>query len=76
MRGNLIGDEAIHESSCRNPHAQSPTQHTQGFHRLYIEQALPLLQRWNFDVVAHGPSQHDENTYYVIHRQREQMKAA
>jgi hypothetical protein len=21
------------------------------FHRLYIEQALPLLKRWNFDVV-------------------------
>ncbi len=38
------------------------------FHRLYIEEALPLLQRWNFDVVAHGPSLHDENTYYVIRR--------
>ena len=25
------------------------------FHRLYIEEALPLLKRWNFDVVAHGP---------------------
>jgi len=49
------------------------------FHRLYIEQALPLLKRWNFDVVAHGPSLHDENTYYVIRRydslaQREQME--
>jgi hypothetical protein len=38
------------------------------FHRLYIEEALPLLQRWKFDVVAHGPSLHDENTYYVIRR--------
>ena len=36
------------------------------FHRLYIEQALPRLKRWNFDVVAHGPSLLDENTYYVI----------
>ena len=49
------------------------------FHRLYIEQALPLLKRWNFDVVAYGPSLHDENTYYVIRRfdslaQREQME--
>jgi len=49
------------------------------FHRLYIEEALPLLKRWNFDVVAHGPSLHDENTYYVIRRfdslaQREQME--
>ena len=49
------------------------------FHRLYIEKALPLLKRWNFDVVAHGPSLHDVNTYYVIRRydslaQREQME--
>jgi hypothetical protein len=33
------------------------------FRRLYIEEALPRLQRWNFDVVAHGPSRHDENMY-------------
>ena len=51
------------------------------FHRLYLERALPLLKRWNFDVVAHGPSLHDENTYYVIRRydslsQREQMEDA
>jgi hypothetical protein len=51
------------------------------FHRLYIEVALPLLKRWNFDVVAHGPSLHDENIYYVIRRydtleQREQMEEA
>jgi hypothetical protein len=49
------------------------------FHRLYVEEALPLLQRWNFDVVAHGPSLHDENTYYVIRRfeslaQRDEME--
>ena len=51
------------------------------FHRLYIEEALPRLQRWNFDIVAHGPSLHDENTYYVIRRydslaQREEMEDA
>ncbi len=49
------------------------------FHQLYLEQALPRLKRWNFDVVAHSPSLHDENTYYVIRRydslpQREQME--
>lgn len=51
------------------------------FHRLYIEVALPLLKRWNFDVVAHGPSLHDANSYFVIRRydsleQREQMEDA
>jgi hypothetical protein len=49
------------------------------FQRLYIQEALPRLQRWKFDVVAHGPSLHDENTYYVIRRydslaEREQME--
>jgi hypothetical protein len=49
------------------------------FHRLYVGEALPLLKRWNMDIVAHGPSLHDENTYYVIRRfdslaQREQME--
>ena len=51
------------------------------FHQLYIEEALPLLQRWNFDVVMHGPSLHDENSYYVIRRydtlvQRDEMEDA
>jgi hypothetical protein len=40
----------------------------EAFHQLYIAEALPLLKRWNFDVVAHGPSLHDENSYYVIRR--------
>ena len=43
--------------------------------------ALHLLKRWKFDVVAYGPSLHDENSYYVIRRfdrleQREQMEDA
>lgn len=36
------------------------------FHRLFTEQSLPLLKRWNIDVVTNGPSLHDDNTYYVI----------
>lgn len=51
------------------------------FHRLYTEQSYPLLQRWHFDVVAYGPSLHDENMYYVIRRfdslsHREEMEDA
>jgi hypothetical protein len=30
------------------------------FHQHYIEKALHLLQRWKFDVAAHGPSLHME----------------
>jgi hypothetical protein len=51
------------------------------FQRLLTERSLPLLHRWHFDVVAHGPSLHDDNTYFVIRRfdtltQREQMEDA
>ena len=54
-------------------------QSRKNFRQLFVERSLPLLQRWNFDVVAHGPSLHDENTYYVIRRfdslrQREQLE--
>jgi hypothetical protein len=56
-------------------------QSRKAFHQLFVERSLPLLQRWNFDVVSHGPSLHDENTYYVIRRfdsltQREQLEGA
>src|SRR5215471_19776284 len=51
------------------------------FHRLYVERSLALHKRWKIDVVAHGPSPHDENTYYVIRRfdslaHREQIEDA
>ncbi len=38
------------------------------FHRLFLEEAMALLQRWNVDVVAYGPSLHDENSYYLMRR--------
>ena len=38
------------------------------FHRLFLEEAYPMLQRWNVDVVAYGLSLHDENSYYLIRR--------
>jgi hypothetical protein len=49
------------------------------FQRLYIAEALPLLKLWSFDVVAHGPSLHDKNSYYLIRRfeslaQRDEME--
>ena len=38
------------------------------FHRLVVEQSMPMLKRWNMDVVAYGPSLHDENSYYLMRR--------
>ena len=51
------------------------------FHRLFVEEAMPLLKRWNIDVVAYGPSLHDENSYYLMRRydslaQREESENA
>ncbi len=50
-----------------------PSSHGE-FRRLYIEEVLPHLQRWNLDVVAHGPSLHDENKYYAIRFRNDEMK--
>ncbi|HLO29110.1 MAG TPA: NIPSNAP family protein [Anaerolineales bacterium] len=38
------------------------------FHRLFLEEAMPLLERWKVDVVAYGPSLHAENSYYLMRR--------
>lgn len=36
------------------------------FHRLVSEKSLPLVKQWRVDVVAFGPSLHDDNSYYLI----------
>ena len=36
------------------------------FHRLFLEDAWPMLQRAHMDVVAYGPSLHDENSYFLM----------
>ena len=38
------------------------------FHRLFLEAAMPLLKRWNVNVVSYGPSLHDENSYFLMRR--------
>jgi len=36
------------------------------FHRLMLGASLPMLARWQVDVVAHGPSLHDDDSYYLM----------
>jgi ketosteroid isomerase-like protein len=36
------------------------------FHRLFLTEALPMLRRWNVDVIAYGPSFHDEDSYFLM----------
>lgn len=37
-------------------------------HELFVNEAQPMLKRWKVDVVAFGPSPHDEQSYYLIRR--------
>ena len=51
------------------------------FHRLFLEQAYPMLKRWKVDVVAYGLSLHNEDSYYLMRRydslaQREETENA
>jgi hypothetical protein len=36
------------------------------FHQMMEEQAMPMLKRWQVDVVAYGPSLHDDDSYYLM----------
>ncbi len=36
------------------------------FHQLYQTESLPLQKKWNIELIAFGPSLHDENSYYVF----------
>jgi ketosteroid isomerase-like protein len=36
------------------------------FHSRFVDEVLPLLQRWKVDVVAYGPSLHDRDSYFLM----------
>jgi len=36
------------------------------FHQLFLREALPLLQRSRIDIVAYGPSLHDDDSYFLM----------
>jgi hypothetical protein len=40
----------------------------QEFHRLVVEESMPMLDRWDVDVVAFGPSLDDDELYFLIRR--------
>lgn len=35
-------------------------------HQLVLEHSLPMLKRWQVDVVRFGPSLHDDNAYFLM----------
>src|ERR1044072_7792991 len=36
------------------------------FHQTFARASLPMLKRWNVDVVAYGPSLHDNDSWYLM----------
>jgi ketosteroid isomerase-like protein len=36
------------------------------FHNLFVRESLPLLRRWNVDVIAYGRSLHDTDSYFLM----------
>jgi hypothetical protein len=36
------------------------------FHRLVVEESMPMLERWDVDVIAFGPSLDDDDLYVLI----------
>jgi len=40
------------------------------FHHTFVEDVLPMLERWGVDVVAFGPSLDDDDAYYLMRAYR------
>ena len=40
------------------------------FQHTFVEDVLPMLQRWEVDVVAFGPSLDDDDAYYLMRAYR------
>lgn len=38
----------------------------QAFHKLIMDESIPMLKRWNVDVLAFGPSLHDKDSYLLV----------
>jgi hypothetical protein len=36
------------------------------FHQTVLTEALPMLKRWKVDVVAYGPSRHDQDSWFLM----------
>jgi ketosteroid isomerase-like protein len=36
------------------------------FHELFVNTSLPMLRRWKVDVVAFGPSEHDQDSWFLM----------
>lgn len=40
------------------------------FHGLVLRHSIPMLARWDVDVIGFGPSLHDEDSYFLVRAYR------
>lgn len=38
----------------------------ENFHQFVTDEVMPLLKKWNTNLVGYGPSLHDDDSYYLI----------
>ncbi len=38
----------------------------EAFHRLFVDEAVPLVREHGMRVIGYGPSRHDENSYLLL----------
>lgn len=38
------------------------------FHKFVEENSIPMLKRWNVNVLSYGKSLHDDNSYFLIRK--------
>jgi hypothetical protein len=62
----MVGETKSHFVEIRSYNLKPGVR--QEFHRLFVEEAFPMLKRWHVDVVAYGPSLHDPNFYFLMRR--------
>jgi hypothetical protein len=36
------------------------------FHQRFVRESLPMLRRWNVEVVGYGPSLHDHDSWFLM----------
>jgi Domain of unknown function (DUF4440)/NIPSNAP len=40
------------------------------FHKLLVEQSIPMAKRWGFNILGYGPSLQEDSSYYLIRAYR------
>jgi ketosteroid isomerase-like protein len=60
----IRAEQATRVVEIRSYHLKAGTRDR--FHQTFLKEALPMLRRWQVDVVGFGPSLHDADSYFLM----------